>query len=90
VQNSWTEQGKLPFFFPFCQRGSRFQSSRSGIAHTGGICSLLKGGGVNEVGGDTGMRKKGWKFICAEFISADKFSKYLAASMLMQSFSAAL
>ncbi|XP_027540442.1 disintegrin and metalloproteinase domain-containing protein 22 isoform X4 [Neopelma chrysocephalum] len=30
--------------------GSRFQSSRSGIAHTGGICSLLKGGGVNEFG----------------------------------------
>ncbi|KQK76832.1 hypothetical protein AAES_131511 [Amazona aestiva] len=28
--------------------GSRFQSSRSGVAHTGGICSLLKGGGVNE------------------------------------------
>ncbi|NWI65074.1 ADA22 protein, partial [Todus mexicanus] len=31
-------------------RGSRFQSSRSGVAHTGGICSLLKGGGVNEFG----------------------------------------
>uniref|UniRef100_A0A663E085 ADAM metallopeptidase domain 22 n=1 Tax=Aquila chrysaetos chrysaetos TaxID=223781 RepID=A0A663E085_AQUCH len=30
--------------------GSRFQSSRSGVAHTGGICSLLKGGGVNEFG----------------------------------------
>ncbi|XP_025063922.1 disintegrin and metalloproteinase domain-containing protein 22 isoform X1 [Alligator sinensis] len=30
--------------------GSRFQSSRSGAAYIGGICSLLKGGGVNEFG----------------------------------------
>ncbi|XP_048367176.1 disintegrin and metalloproteinase domain-containing protein 22 isoform X7 [Sphaerodactylus townsendi] len=30
--------------------GSQFQSSRSGAAYTGGICSLLKGGGVNEFG----------------------------------------
>lgn len=45
------------------------------MAHTGGICSLLKGGGVNEVGGDTGTSKKWWKFICMEFISADMFLK---------------
>ncbi|XP_031795817.1 disintegrin and metalloproteinase domain-containing protein 22 isoform X6 [Sarcophilus harrisii] len=30
--------------------GSRFESSRSGAAYIGGICSLLKGGGVNEFG----------------------------------------
>ncbi|XP_033022118.1 disintegrin and metalloproteinase domain-containing protein 22 isoform X12 [Lacerta agilis] len=30
--------------------GSQFQSSRSGAAYIGGICSLLKGGGVNEFG----------------------------------------
>ncbi|KAM7121441.1 disintegrin and metalloproteinase domain-containing protein 22 isoform 11-T11 [Molossus nigricans] len=30
--------------------GSQFESSRSGAAHVGGICSLLKGGGVNEFG----------------------------------------
>ncbi|XP_077160299.1 disintegrin and metalloproteinase domain-containing protein 22 isoform X9 [Paroedura picta] len=30
--------------------GSQFQSSRSGAAYVGGICSLLKGGGVNEFG----------------------------------------
>uniref|UniRef100_A0A6I8NCB4 ADAM metallopeptidase domain 22 n=1 Tax=Ornithorhynchus anatinus TaxID=9258 RepID=A0A6I8NCB4_ORNAN len=30
--------------------GSRFESSRSGAAYVGGICSLLKGGGVNEFG----------------------------------------
>ncbi|XP_043365306.1 disintegrin and metalloproteinase domain-containing protein 22 isoform X13 [Dermochelys coriacea] len=30
--------------------GSQFQSSRSGAAYIGGICSLLKGGGVNEYG----------------------------------------
>lgn len=70
MQNLWDEQGKLSFLFPFCQRGSRFQSSRSGVAHTGGICSLLKGGGVNEVGVGTGMGEKWWKFFCGEFISA--------------------
>lgn len=62
--------GVNSFSFPFCQRGSRFQSSRSGVAHTGGICSLLKGGGVNEVGVGIGMRKTWWKIICTEFISA--------------------
>ncbi|XP_009000767.4 disintegrin and metalloproteinase domain-containing protein 22 isoform X2 [Callithrix jacchus] len=30
--------------------GSQFESSRSGAAYIGGICSLLKGGGVNEFG----------------------------------------
>ncbi|KAM6451014.1 disintegrin and metalloproteinase domain-containing protein 22 isoform 9-T9 [Liasis olivaceus] len=30
--------------------GSQFLSSRSGAAYIGGICSLLKGGGVNEFG----------------------------------------
>ncbi|XP_072859237.2 disintegrin and metalloproteinase domain-containing protein 22 isoform X2 [Pogona vitticeps] len=30
--------------------GSQFQSSRSGAAYIGGVCSLLKGGGVNEFG----------------------------------------
>ncbi|XP_029444649.1 disintegrin and metalloproteinase domain-containing protein 22 isoform X2 [Rhinatrema bivittatum] len=30
--------------------GSQFQSSRSGAAYIGGICSLLKGGAVNEIG----------------------------------------
>uniref|UniRef100_A0A8C2V879 ADAM metallopeptidase domain 22 n=1 Tax=Chinchilla lanigera TaxID=34839 RepID=A0A8C2V879_CHILA len=30
--------------------GSQFESSRSGAAYVGGICSLLKGGGVNEFG----------------------------------------
>ncbi|XP_078519715.1 disintegrin and metalloproteinase domain-containing protein 22 isoform X2 [Lissotriton helveticus] len=30
--------------------GSQFQSSRSGAAYIGGMCSLLKGGGVNEFG----------------------------------------
>nr|XP_051709162.1 disintegrin and metalloproteinase domain-containing protein 22 [Oryctolagus cuniculus] len=30
--------------------GSQFESSRSGAAYIGGICSLLKGGGVNEYG----------------------------------------
>nr|XP_033787135.1 disintegrin and metalloproteinase domain-containing protein 22 isoform X1 [Geotrypetes seraphini] len=30
--------------------GSQFQSSHSGIAYIGGICSLLKGGAVNEFG----------------------------------------
>ncbi|KFO29575.1 Disintegrin and metalloproteinase domain-containing protein 22 [Fukomys damarensis] len=30
--------------------GSQFESSRSGAAYNGGICSLLKGGGVNEFG----------------------------------------
>ncbi|EGW07202.1 Disintegrin and metalloproteinase domain-containing protein 22 [Cricetulus griseus] len=30
--------------------GSQFESSRSGAAYIGGICSLLRGGGVNEVG----------------------------------------
>lgn len=83
VQNSWAERGKLSFLFfsfPFCQRGSRFQSSRSGVAHTGGICSLLKGGGVNEVGGDTGVNKKWWKFICIEFIRGDVFLKISCCS----------
>ncbi|XP_060638296.2 disintegrin and metalloproteinase domain-containing protein 22 isoform X7 [Anolis sagrei] len=30
--------------------GSQFQSSRSSAAYIGGICSLLRGGGVNEFG----------------------------------------
>ncbi|XP_077346998.1 disintegrin and metalloproteinase domain-containing protein 22 isoform X2 [Lithobates pipiens] len=30
--------------------GSQFESSRSGAAYIGGVCSLLKGGGVNEFG----------------------------------------
>ncbi|XP_052576714.1 disintegrin and metalloproteinase domain-containing protein 22 isoform X3 [Peromyscus californicus insignis] len=30
--------------------GSQFESSRSGAAYIGGICSLLRGGGVNEFG----------------------------------------
>ncbi|XP_060052265.1 disintegrin and metalloproteinase domain-containing protein 22 isoform X7 [Erinaceus europaeus] len=30
--------------------GSQFESSRSGAAYIGGICSWLKGGGVNEFG----------------------------------------
>lgn len=30
---------------------------------------------MNEVGGDTGMSKKLWKFISTEFISADMFLK---------------
>ncbi|XP_064410139.1 disintegrin and metalloproteinase domain-containing protein 22 [Latimeria chalumnae] len=30
--------------------GSRFQSSRSGLGYVGGVCSLTKGGGVNEYG----------------------------------------
>lgn len=33
--------------------GSQFESSRSGAAYIGGICSLLRGGGVNEVGVNT-------------------------------------
>uniref|UniRef100_A0A8D0H3Q3 ADAM metallopeptidase domain 22 n=1 Tax=Sphenodon punctatus TaxID=8508 RepID=A0A8D0H3Q3_SPHPU len=39
----------VTLFFP-SYVGSRFQSSRSGAAYIGGICSLLKGGGVNEFG----------------------------------------
>uniref|UniRef100_A0A8C3SPZ1 ADAM metallopeptidase domain 11 n=1 Tax=Chelydra serpentina TaxID=8475 RepID=A0A8C3SPZ1_CHESE len=31
--------------------GRTFQSSRSGTAYVGGVCSLTRGGGVNEVGG---------------------------------------
>ncbi|XP_030649825.1 disintegrin and metalloproteinase domain-containing protein 11-like [Chanos chanos] len=30
--------------------GSTFQSSRSGTAYTGGICSITRGGGINEYG----------------------------------------
>ncbi|KAL7829122.1 hypothetical protein AOLI_G00300070 [Acnodon oligacanthus] len=32
--------------------GSTFQSSRSGSAYTGGVCSITRGGGINEVGED--------------------------------------
>lgn len=42
----WT----VSIFLSFSKRGSQFESSRSGAAYIGGICSLLKGGGVNEVG----------------------------------------
>ncbi|XP_061119610.1 disintegrin and metalloproteinase domain-containing protein 22 isoform X3 [Conger conger] len=31
-------------------RGSRFHSSRGGASYLGGVCSLTKGGGVNEYG----------------------------------------
>lgn len=40
----------VSIFISFSERGSQFESSRSGAAYIGGICSLLKGGGVNEVG----------------------------------------
>uniref|UniRef100_A0A3B4E0I6 ADAM metallopeptidase domain 11 n=1 Tax=Pygocentrus nattereri TaxID=42514 RepID=A0A3B4E0I6_PYGNA len=30
--------------------GSTFQSSRSGSAYTGGVCSITRGGGINEYG----------------------------------------
>uniref|UniRef100_A0A8B9P565 ADAM metallopeptidase domain 22 n=1 Tax=Apteryx owenii TaxID=8824 RepID=A0A8B9P565_APTOW len=48
---SYEEMGRWYHFSgDSLEGGSRFQSSRSGVAHTGGICSLLKGGGVNEFG----------------------------------------
>lgn len=43
------------FFFPvgfdviLCFRGRTFHSGRSGTAFTGGVCSLMRGGGINEV-----------------------------------------
>uniref|UniRef100_A0A8C4Y797 ADAM metallopeptidase domain 22 n=1 Tax=Gopherus evgoodei TaxID=1825980 RepID=A0A8C4Y797_9SAUR len=47
------EKSDAVHLFSYCVgtgRGSQFQSSRSGAAYIGGICSLLKGGGVNEFG----------------------------------------
>ncbi|KAM4874699.1 disintegrin and metalloproteinase domain-containing protein 22 isoform 11-T11 [Thomomys bottae] len=41
--------------------GSQFESSRSGAAYIGGICSLLKGGGVNEVGVNICTIQSVWK-----------------------------
>lgn len=37
-------------------RGRTFHSSRSGTAYTGGVCSLTRGGGINEV------RKLKWTY----------------------------
>ena len=34
---------------PLPSRGRTFQSASSGAAYVGGICSLSRGGGVNEV-----------------------------------------
>lgn len=34
---------------PFIIRGNRFHSSWGGASYMGGVCSLTKGGGVNEV-----------------------------------------
>lgn len=34
---------------PLPSRGRTFQSTSSGAAYVGGICSLSRGGGVNEV-----------------------------------------
>lgn len=35
--------------FCFLIRGNRFHSSWGGASFMGGVCSLTKGGGVNEV-----------------------------------------
>lgn len=35
--------------FCFLIRGNRFHSSWGGASYMGGVCSLTKGGGVNEV-----------------------------------------
>lgn len=34
---------------PLSSRGRTFQSTSSGAAYVGGICSMSRGGGVNEV-----------------------------------------
>uniref|UniRef100_A0AAY4A3L8 ADAM metallopeptidase domain 22 n=1 Tax=Denticeps clupeoides TaxID=299321 RepID=A0AAY4A3L8_9TELE len=47
VQLFSEEEG--PSFF-FCTRGNRFHSSWGGASYMGGVCSLTKGGGVNEYG----------------------------------------
>ncbi|KAK1334926.1 hypothetical protein QTO34_004498 [Cnephaeus nilssonii] len=47
--------------FTFFRTGSQFESSRSGAAYIGGICSLLKGGGVNEVGVNICTVQSVWK-----------------------------
>uniref|UniRef100_A0A674CJF3 ADAM metallopeptidase domain 11 n=1 Tax=Salmo trutta TaxID=8032 RepID=A0A674CJF3_SALTR len=45
-KNSIKEQSDVVHLFS----GRTFQSSRSGTAYTGGVCSLTRGGGINEYG----------------------------------------
>ncbi|PKU44297.1 disintegrin and metalloproteinase domain-containing protein 22 [Limosa lapponica baueri] len=63
---------KCQFLVWKSEGGSRFQSSRSGVAHTGGICSLLKGGGVNEK----------WEklHLYPRYLYVTNYSSYLACS----------
>lgn len=44
---------------PLPSRGRTFQSTSSGAAYVGGICSLSRGGGVNEVSSVGGVA--GWE-----------------------------
>lgn len=43
---------------------------------------------MNEVGGDTGMSEKWWNLSAQNLSAQTCYLKYLAASLLMQSFSA--
>ena len=46
---------------PFPSRGRTFQSTSSGAAYVGGICSLSRGGGVNEVSSVGTQLGWGWE-----------------------------
>lgn len=47
---------------PLPRRGRTFQSSRSGTAFVGGICSPARAGGVNEVSGVRAPMRAGWEW----------------------------